>query len=621
MKKVINISLAEKDPVLQKKTITKLQNDEGTLIDESKAILNEIRSYYETLYSSSYQPENNLQCREYIEQTDGLNTLTEEQKAICEGDLTIEECYNCLKLFKNNKSPGCDGLSIEFYRKFWNKIGSKLVDTINYGKREGQLSLSQRRGIITLIHKKGKPEDKLKNWRPISLLNIDYKIMTKTLAKRLEKVVSHLVHPNQSGFIKGRFIGEGIRFVEDIIEYMDYNKEPGLLLQLDFEKAFDSVEWPFLLHVLKQFGFGDDFIEWVKVCYTDIFASVGNSGFYTLWFEIKRGVRQGCPLSCLLFILIAEILAQRIRNENKIRGIVIDNIEHKILQFADDTTCVLKDEDSVGELFHTIDKFTQYSGLKLNIDKTSLIWLGPWRKKTDGIDNLKVEQGCFNILGIFVGRDKKSKDKYNFHDKIMNMRKSFNIWSGRNLTLFGRILVSKTHGLSNLIYSLTMTESNIATCQSAQKEVTQYIWGYKPPKVKHSTLIGKIEQGGAKAIDVEIMRKALGIAWISRLWTIEPWNSVIREQLKPYGGFRFLLRCNYDYKQIQIPEFYNNILEYCRCVFSKESSKHILWNNKDILIGGSHVYYKDWFFKGIIYIQDLYKINGQLLNYEEFKQK
>ena len=103
--------------------------------------------------------------------------------------------------------------------------------------------------------------------------------MTKTLAKRLEKVVGHLVHPNQSGFVKGRFIGEGIRFVEDIIEYMDYKKEPGILLQLDFEKAFDSVEWFFLLQVLKKNGFGKDFIEWVKICYTDIFASVGNSGF------------------------------------------------------------------------------------------------------------------------------------------------------------------------------------------------------------------------------------------------------------------------------------------------------------------------------------------------------
>ena len=154
---------------------------------------------------------------------------------------------------------------------------------------------------------------------------------------------------------------------------MDYNKEPGLSLQLDFEKAFDSVEWPFLLHVLKQFGFGDDFIEWVKVCYTDIFASVRNSGFYNLWFEIKRGVRQGCPLSYLLFILIAEILAQRIRNENKIRGIVIGNIDHKILQFADDTTCVLKDEGSVRELFHTIYKFTHWGQIYVYSNQSYLL--------------------------------------------------------------------------------------------------------------------------------------------------------------------------------------------------------------------------------------------------------
>ena len=138
-----------------------------------------------------------------------------------------------------------------------------------------------------------------------------------------------------------------------------------------------------------------------------------------------------------------------------------------------------------------------------------------------------------------MGRDKQSKDKYNFHFKITNMRKSFNIWSGRNLTLFGRILVSKTHGLSNLIYSLTMSESNIFTCHQASKEVTQYIWGCKPSKVKHSTLIGKIEQGGAKAIYIQIIRKALGIAWIAQLWTIEPLNAVIREQLNYMGAFDF----------------------------------------------------------------------------------
>ena len=151
--------------------------------------------------------------------------------------------------------------------------------------------------------------------------------------------MGNLIHSKQSGFVKGRFIGEGIRCMEDIIGYADENNLCGLALQLDFEKAFDSVEWKFLLIVLEKIGFGTDFVQRIKTYYTNLFSSVENAGYTTDWFKVLRGVRQGYSLSSLLFILVVDILATNIRSKKEILGIQIGDREQNILQFADDTTC------------------------------------------------------------------------------------------------------------------------------------------------------------------------------------------------------------------------------------------------------------------------------------------
>jgi hypothetical protein len=437
----------------------------------------------------------------------------------------------------------------------------------------------------------------------------------------MEKVIGSLIHNNQSGFIKGRFIGEGIRFMDDLIEYMDKTNKPGLALQLDFEKAFDSVEWYFLFEALRKFGFGPDFIQWVRVCYKDIFSTVGKAGHSTGWFKILRGVRQGCPLSCLLFILVAEILAQRIRNNTSIEGITFGAVEHKIFQFADDTTCTLKNENSITELFCLVDKFTQHSGLKLNVNKTIMIWLGPWRTKCNNRLNLKTQSGSFNMLGIHLGRCNESNNTQNLWNKIAKMTKHFNIWNGRNLTLMGKILISKTYGISNLIYSLTMVDVDTDIKEKAQKELSRFIWNAKPPKIKHSTLIVPIEKGGLKTVDFNTMVQSLRLAWLARLLDDSDWSNIARYYFDKYGGLLFLLRCNYKCDYLEIPKFYSHLLHYARNTFEQGNSHEILWNNKDILIDNSSVFYKDWLSKGIIYIQDLCRPDGTWLNYTEFCNK
>ena len=149
--------------------------------------------------------------------------------------------------------------------------------------------------------------------------------------------------------------------MEDIIEQFDREDKEGIMLQLDCEKAFDSVEWEFMFEVLSKFNLGDDFISLVKRCYTNIFSCVSNNGFTTNWFELFRGMRQGYPLSCLFFILSAEIMSNRIINNVNIRGLNIGHAIYNLKQFADDCT-FLRDIESIYILIKTVQGFCCVQG-------------------------------------------------------------------------------------------------------------------------------------------------------------------------------------------------------------------------------------------------------------------
>jgi len=155
------------------------------------------------------------------------------------------------------------------------------------------------------------------------LLNVDSKIATKAIAKRLEASLPKLVNPDQTGFIKGRYIGENIRLIIDTMEFTKTHNIPGILVSLDFRKAFDSLEWPFIMRTLDAFNFGTSIKKWVSTFYTNVESAVLNNGFLTNWFRPSRGVRQGCPLSPYLFILSAEIMSNKIRQNPNIKGIKI----------------------------------------------------------------------------------------------------------------------------------------------------------------------------------------------------------------------------------------------------------------------------------------------------------
>ena len=177
-----------------------------------------------------------------------------------ETDITIDEMFDAMMTLRSNKTPGGDGLTLELYRKIWPKIKYALFNNYKSALSNGQLNPSARKGVINLLPKKVRNKLHVRNWRPIVLQNVDCKIWAKVIANRLEEC-THLIGPQQNGFIKGRSIFTNILSTLDVVTYLNKNKKKkGIIVTIDFEKCFDKIEHKSIEGVFKYFGFGDGFV-------------------------------------------------------------------------------------------------------------------------------------------------------------------------------------------------------------------------------------------------------------------------------------------------------------------------------------------------------------------------
>ena len=221
--------------------------------------------------------------------------MQEDTKLLQEKDFTMEELSLAVKQLASQKCPGMNGLPTEFFKMFWLRIGKVLYEAILEMYAQKQLLQDLKTGVINLIPKQDKDSRYLKNLRPITLLNTEYKIIEKLVANRLVIPMSSLIHHNQCGFMKNRRLASVVRRILDLMVYTKENNIEGLILALDFEKCFDKIEHSAIIGSMRYFNFAEYLITWTDLLYSGFEAKVQNNGKFSNTIKIDRGCHQGGP--------------------------------------------------------------------------------------------------------------------------------------------------------------------------------------------------------------------------------------------------------------------------------------------------------------------------------------
>ena len=475
----------------QKNRVISMHNSSGTEVT-SRADLEQLHvDFYSKLFSPeevdmAYQHHFFLQ----------LNVqLTSVESASCEGPVSLQEILDSVKSLSLNKSPGPDGFTLEFYRHFLHLLAPLLCRLYNHCFSDGKLPVSLRTSVTRLIFKKQGDIKDLKNWRPISLLNTDYKVLAKIITLRLSRVMSSLVDPDQTCSVPGRSITSNVTLLRNMLDYIERTNETGILVSLDQEKAFDRVNHTFLFRLLAHFGFGSDFISWIKTLYTGANLKIIINGYLTEQIEIKRGVRQGDPLSPLLYVLCVEVLASQIRASPFITGFLLpgSGTFFRVRQYADDTTTFVKNLPSLVQLFNLVAIYERGSGAKLNRSKTEAMWLGAWRSRVDeplGLTWVKK----MKVLGVWFGVIPVEQD--NWVSKVGKLEKAVNLWKSRSLSLVGKCMVVNVIGLSKFYYLVRVLLVPEWVIRRVNQIIWPFIWGSKIETVSRQSCYCSISSGG-----------------------------------------------------------------------------------------------------------------------------
>ncbi|GKD44317.1 RNA-directed DNA polymerase, eukaryota [Tanacetum coccineum] len=466
--------------------------------------------------------------------------ISNDQKEDLERALTKDELKAAVWDCGTDKSPGPDGFTFGFYRHYWSVIEHDVFDAVNYFFNSGIIPKGGNPSFITLIPKIP-AANLVKDFRPICLIGSIYKIIAKILANRLVGVLDNIVHEVQSAFISGRQILDGPFILNEILQWCKTKKKQSLIFKVDFEKAFDSVRWDFLDDVLKKFGFGNKWCDWIQSCLTSSRGSILVNGSPTKEFQFCKGLKQGDPLSPFLFILIMESLHlsfQRVVDSGMFKGLNLSNsmcLSHMF--YADDVVFVGKwSDENINTLTNVLECFHRASGLKINMSKSKIMGVNVDENKV----NLAASKlGClslyspFSYLGTKVG-DMMSRAQA-WKEVVDKVKNRLSKWKMKALSIGGRLTLLKSVLGSIPIFHMSIFRVPLTVLQMLESLRGHFFNGHeigsnKATWVKWEKVLTAKDKGGLGVASLYALNRGLLVKWFWRFYNQETslWKKVIQ---------------------------------------------------------------------------------------------
>ena len=496
----------------------------GQVVKDNCLIEDEVINFFGALFNGHHNSDlvntglpfvpNNSHMAEFL---DGLSSMDNDVSEKLHEDVTIDEVDDIIKNCDNNKAPGLDGLSYEFYKSTWEIIRKTFIMVLQCQLDRQRIVDSNTIGATRLSSKvAGIPQvDEL---RPLTLLNCDYRILSKFFVRRMKPVLPLVIKSGQLCTVGNKNILFGVNNILSSILYVKEKNLGACLLSLDFFKAYDRVLVDFLLVVMKKMNFSNKFCNWIKMLHVGartkfILESLTRS------IKVSFSIRQGDPLSMLLYIVYIEPLLIYI--EQKIAGLILPNIPPSLEAYCDDVNVITENETDLIVVNGAVKKFEDLSGAILSRDKKcKIIGFGKWKNRVDWpLQYLRTVKEI-KVFGIFIMDSYRDLLKRNWSYRFDKFEQSLLSWSSRVLeTIFQRVEVVRTFALSRIYYLASILPMPKATANNIEKVIGKFLWSSsgKILRVSLEELKNPLEKGGCGLTCIKSMSKSLLLSQTLRL--------------------------------------------------------------------------------------------------------